>query len=258
MKNKLFFLMVFLISTYVYIYFLLISNLESWIVDIKSCFKVMEKADFFIEHTNVFFYLILFGFMSFSVLKVFIKAFLELKKAFLLKNSINLLKIKSYKNIIIINFPKPVAFNFLDKIVLSSTILKGLSKKEKKAVFYHEVGHLKNLDSFKLFVINIALSLFPKLVNKKLFSGVLLEAEHNADTFASLKVGKESLANALINVKSLISSYPLMNNFTQKRIEMLLEKKDFKLPKTIWFISLFFFTTLFLLLCYKTCFCGTM
>ncbi|RUM50312.1 MAG: hypothetical protein DSY47_01990 [Hydrogenothermus sp.] len=258
-KNNLIFSFLLLVSfLYFYLFFKLVSNLKFWIADLQNCYKVMQLKWFLIEHINIFFYMFLFLVMGFYITKAIFTFIFSLKKLFEIKRSIFLLKIKQFKNVIVIDYPSIVAFNFLNKIVLSNKIFKKLNKKERKTVFLHEKGHLNSLDSFKLFFADILLSLFPNFLKEKIFKIFVLASEENADRFATKIVGKKALADTLLNVVSLNSSYPLMNNFTQERLKLLLEEEDVKIPKYIWLIYIFLISILFLLIYYKTCLCGAM
>ncbi|HIE58828.1 MAG TPA: hypothetical protein EYH43_05690 [Persephonella sp.] len=258
-KNNIIFSFLLLVSFfYIYLFFKLASYLEFWIIDLQNCYKVMKLNWFLIEHINIFFYIFLFLVMGFYITKAVFTFIFSLKKLLEIKRNIFLLKIKQFKNIIVIDYPSIVAFNFLNKIVLSNKIFKKLNKKERKTIFLHEKGHLNSLDSFKLFFTDILLTLFPNFLKEKIFRIFVLASEENADKFATKIVGKKVLADTLLNVVSLNSSYPLMNNFTQERLKLLLEDKDVKVPKYIWFIYIFFISILLLLVYYKTCLCGAM
>jgi len=258
-KNNLIFGFLLLLSfLYLFLFFKLATNIRLWILDLQSCYKVMQLNWFLVEHINIFFYIFLFSVMGFYITKTVFIFISSLKRLFEIKKIIGLLKIKQFKNLVIIDYPSVVAFNFLNKIILSGEIFNKLNKKERKTVFLHEKGHLSSMDSLKLFIVDVLLSLFPEFLKRKIFKVFMLASEENADKFASKVVGKKTLANTLLNVVALNSYYPLMNNFTQERLKILLEEKDVKIPKYIWIIYILLISILFLLIYYKTCLCGAM
>ncbi len=258
-KNNLIFgFILFSSFLYLYLFSYLISNLELWIFDLQSCYKVMSLSWFLTEHINIFFYLALFLVMSFFLVRTLFIFGIKLKKLVDINKNINLLKVKKIRNLVIIDYPSVVAFNFLNKIILSKEIFNKLNKKERKTIFLHEKGHLKSLDSLKMLIADILLSLFPNWIKQKVLDAFILSSEKNADKFAINFVGKKTLANTLINVVSLNTVYPLMNNFTQERLKLLIEEKDVKIPKYIWIVYIFFVVVFFLLIYYKTCLCGAM
>jgi Zn-dependent protease with chaperone function len=257
-NNTVFLLLVSVSLLYLYIFFKLVLNLGFWIIDLQNCYKVMHLKWFLLEHLNVFFYLFLFIIMGFYITKTIFIFILKLRRLFQIRKSINLLKIKNLKNIVIIDYPSVIAFNFLDKIVLSNSLFKTLDKNQRKTVFLHEKGHLNSFDSFKIFVVEILLSLFPKFIKEKVFKFFILILEKNADKFAEKIVGKALVANTLLKVISLNTSYPLMNNFTQERLKILLEEKEPKMPFYVWIAYLLLVSLILALVFYKTCLCGAM
>ncbi len=258
MKDKYTIFIVTVGITYFVLYTYLFSNMQFWITDIFHCYKVMDFADYLKDHIHIFFYIFLFFFMSFYIIKMLYFVFIEIFKLKDLKNYINLLKVKQYKNVIIINTEEKLAFNFLNKIVISTSILKDNDKQEKKSIFLHEKGHLINKDSYKMLLANLLLSLFPAFIKNKLTKNYILSLETKADKYASKFIGNLKLAKSLLKIKTFYSYQPMMNNFTEERLKILLENGEVKIPKIIHILIIVLLTSLFISIIYKTCLCGIM
>lgn len=95
------------------------------------------------------------------------------------------------------------------RIYLSTGLLKGLDKKELRAVFMHELRHKRNHDPLRFLVygfINDAFFYIPAI--KYLAGFARLRKEHEADDAASRKLGGPLfVASAMIKVARQSASY---------------------------------------------------
>ncbi len=243
---------------YIGLYIVLLVNTNLWINDLVNCFKKMDFFEYFIDHLNIMLFLALALIMSVYISKALYTGFKEIYKLYLLNRFIDVLKIKKFKNLVVIDTDENLAFNLFNKIVVSDKVLKHFDKKSKKSIFLHEKGHLLNKDSYKLLITNIIFSLFPKSLTEKFSKFFVLKVELEADKYATKFVDKIEFAKTLIKFKSFQSSYPMMNGFTEERLKLLLENKDVPLPKLL---PITFFSILFIILLtviFNICICGLM
>ena len=245
-------------TLYIALYVYLTMNIQMWLIDVVHCFKVMEFKVYLIDHINIFFYIALFFFMSFYISKMLYILFKELYRFYTLNKYISILKIKRLKNILVIDTEEKLAFNFLNKIVISKSILDNFSGEERKSIFWHEKGHLINGDSYKILFSNLILSLFPEKIKNTILKSYILFLETNADRFALKFIDTVNLAKSLLKFKSSTSLNPMMNNFTEDRLKTMLEGNDIQIPKFIHILIILITAVIFVSIIYKTCLCGIM
>jgi Zn-dependent protease with chaperone function len=134
-------------------------------------------------------------------------------------------------------------------VILTKEIVEQLNDKELLAVIYHELGHIKNKDSFKMFLFSslllplstlktwilfrefdwsdyLILTLVTSLIEMGI-SKLQKRAEYMADEFAARYCGKENIINALLKItpenKRDLSSYSHPStNERIKRLEKML------------------------------------
>ncbi|WP_297454506.1 M48 family metalloprotease [Persephonella sp.] len=252
-------LFILLIGTiYLSIYLFLLKNVQLWLIDAVHCFKVMNLKEYLINHIHIFVFIVLFLLMSAFITKTLYVGLHETLRFHELKKYINLLKIKEYKNIVIIDTQQDIAFNYLNKIVISHTILKNLSKEDKKSIFLHEKGHLINKDSYKMLLSSLMLSLFPNFIKNRLTKSYILNLETKADKYALNFINNLQLAKSLLKIKTSNSYQPMMSNFTEERLKVLLENKKIGIPIIANLLIITLLCILFFSFIYKTCFCGIM
>ncbi len=257
MKDKYIFLILLAAVAYITLFIYLADNISFWLEDEKRCFEVMEFWSFIKNHTHIFLFQLLFVLMGFQLLKSLYTGLIEIKRLKELSKVVELLKVKTYKNLVVIDTNEKIAFNLLDKIIVSKPVLS-MSKSEKRSIFFHEKGHLLSRDSFKIIFAKIGLLLFPNFIREKLLKRYVLFLEANADRYASRYVKKTDLAKTILQLKSTNSYYPMANNFTEERLKVLLEGKTLPVPWSVYVLIGFLLAFFILVLLYKTCFCGVM
>ncbi len=258
MKNKYFVYSLLLITIYLYLYISLLKNVNLWIYDLKACFSVMNFTDFLENHLNVFFYLLLTSVMSIFLIKASVNLFKDIFTGFQLLNALKKIKSKQYKNLYLIKDETVIAFNMFNKIFISEGALKKLSKDSLKAIFYHEIGHLKNFHSLKLLIINFSYNLLFLPQKKEFLKNALLELEVEADKNALKFITMENLAYTLLNIKEMRNSNLMMNTFTLDRLQIHFHEKKIELSKFYYLVLIFIFLATVIVNVYRTCFCGLM
>ncbi|HHG74883.1 MAG TPA: hypothetical protein ENK22_07535 [Persephonella sp.] len=252
----LFFGLFFVFYTALYVF--LLENISVWIGDIKACYSVMGINSFIFNHFHIFIYLFIFLIMSYYIFKVltfFLKTVQEVLK---LKKQIEKLRLKTFKNFVVIDTDIPVSFNFLNSVVISSSVLKILNREEKKAVFYHEIGHLKNYDSMKFFLSEIILSLLPENLKNLLKKQLITFSEFSADMYALQRVSKKDLFSAVLKLKEEKNKYPQASAFIEERFLFAFENKKQRINPSVLIIQLIPAVVFIGVIIYKTCFCGAM
>ncbi|ACO04576.1 MAG TPA: hypothetical protein DEP48_05255 [Persephonella sp.] len=249
------------VGLYFYYYYFLITTAPTWIIDLKNCFIEMDFLPFLENHLNIFLYLSLLVISSFLIVKTIFSLFRSIFGYFKLNSYINRNLYKRFKNLYIINSDQIVAFNtgfFKRKIVISKQILDIFSKDEKKTVFLHEKGHLKNGDSYKLFIFSVLVNLFPKKLADKLLKDFSLLKEIEADMFCVSDRKKVELANTVLRFYTYRTgvSVPMMNSYLSQRIQFLLghlSYEDFKVERV--YLSFSLLLTVFILFSYVFNYC---
>ncbi|MDQ7055037.1 MAG: hypothetical protein Q9M89_00410 [Persephonella sp.] len=133
-----------------------------------------------------------------------------------------------------------------------------LEKKEKKAIYSHELGHLRHLDAFRYIIADTVLSLLPEKLKNSLSREFVVISELYADRYALKKVSKESLLKAVLKIKEFNLFLPLGYNFSQERFLSAVNETNPSLPKTAVIPLIIIQLIAVLLYLYKTCFCGVM
>ncbi len=138
--------------------------------------------------------------------------------------------------IVLIEHKAHIAFThgfFRPKIYLSTGLLKGLSSDELKAVFMHELHHLREKDPLKFILINLLKdALFYLPLAPYVAGRIRLKKECAADDLASKAVAPITLASAIIkaaqqnNVIAMQASISGEKNTIEIRIKRLLSDKD--------------------------------
>ncbi|WP_457639075.1 M56 family metallopeptidase [Persephonella sp.] len=253
-----FFYVAAFVVLYITAYLVILVNIPAWTADVKGCFSVMELEEFLLNHINVFLYITAFIFMSVYLVKAVLKTLQTAVKTKKTTDAVKNLKVKKYKNLIVIKSKDPLAFNILNNIVISTEVLKKLSKQEKKAVFYHEKGHLKNLDSYRYILVFFAVSLLPGKISKAVAKQIILSMELSADRYALRQVKAEELAEAVLKLKNHSSPLPAGTTFTTYRLEVVLGLKKENFPVLLMSVCTGVLIFITALLVYKNCFCGVM
>ena len=133
-----------------------------------------------------------------------------------------------------------------------------MSKVEKKSVFLHEKGHLISRDNYKIIFTKAGLALFPNFIRENLLKRYILFLETKADKYASRYINKTDLAKTILHLKSAESYHPMINNFTEERLKVLLQEKNVTIPLTVYMVITFLLSFFLFISIYKTCFCGAM
>ncbi len=258
--------MVFLlvVGLYFYYYHFLITTAPVWIVDLKNCFIEMEFLPFIENHLNIFLYLFLLVISSVLIVKTVFVFFRSVKDYIELNRFINNNLHKKFKNLYIINSDQLIAFStgfFKRKIIISRQILDIFSRDEKKNVFLHEVGHLKNGDSYKLFVFSILVNLFPKRIAERLLKDFSLLTEIEADMYCTSGRKKTDLANTVLRFYTYKTglSVPMMNSYLSQRIQFLLgylSYEDLKVERIYFSFAVVFIIFLLFSLVFNYCLCS--
>ena len=153
-------------------------------------------------------------------------------------------------------------FNFLKpKVVIGEEYAKSLTKDELKAVFAHELAHIKARDSLVISLCQFATYLYffvPGL--KKYFQEILYYRELSADKVALGYLGeKENLAQALVKTCKFEASKAWIsfagdNDVELRRMQAIIES-DLKIPtrNLYYYIFLGFIVTLSLFFLYYIC-----
>ncbi|WP_456392435.1 M56 family metallopeptidase [Persephonella sp.] len=246
-----FFMVVFLLG-------ILALNLPFWIGDLKSCYRMMDHSDFVLNHIHIFFYILLTLFLFGMVLRMLFTGFRELYGAVLRYRYMDRVTIKRFRNISVIDTDRPVSFNLFGRIFISTGLLKGLNRKEKKAVFLHEVGHLKNFDSFKYILVGIFLSVFPDFYRKKLQFLFILSSEINADHFSLKATDRKSLSTALLKIIEENSPYPAWGNMAEARLRAIIGEKINLRKNPVYHGYMAVISLILAVIVLRTCFCGVM
>lgn len=166
------------------------------------------------------------------------------------RKAISSLPIKySGKNIaLIMNGSLKTAFTcglFRPRIYLSTGLLNGLEKDELRAVFLHELKHMKGYDPLRFLLIGFARDAFfylPAIKHMAFFAR--LKKEHEADDMAAARLGGPiSLASAMVKVAREGALYAALADNTEQvtgRVRRLLEGRQtrMKVPAKAIIISL--------------------
>ncbi|WP_457626392.1 M48 family metalloprotease [Persephonella sp.] len=257
-SNLIFFLIGLFFVFYVSLYIFMLDQLSVWINDIKSCYSVMDLPDFFINHLHIFVYLSVLSLMSYGLMRMFSVIFTSVRSIFLLHKDLKKLKKKSLKNLFIIDSKTPLSFTFFNRIVLSDSVIKNLSRNEKKAVFYHELGHLKNYDSIKFLLGDIFLSVLPENIKTAVKNQLITFCELSADKFALNIVSERELLGAVVKLKEIRNNYPQGASFIEERFSYILENKNPQINKTVLVMQIIPAVLFIITFVYRTCFCGAM
>ena len=257
-SNAVFVLFVLFFILYTALYIFLYENTGLWVNDIKACYSVMSINNFIFNHFHIFIYLLIFSFMTFSLFKILHTTFKTIIDLINLRKYLQRIKVKSFKNLMIIDTETPVSFNFFNTVVISESVLKILNKDEKKAVFYHEIGHLNNYDSVKFLFSDIILSVLPENLGNLLKRQLITFSEFSADMYAMQKVSKKDLFSAVLKIKEEKNRHPQATSFVEERLLFAFDNKNQKINPYILIIQLLPAVALLGVIIYKTCFCGAM
>ena len=257
-SNLVFFFLVLFFVFYVALYIFLSENIGLWINDIKACYSVMSMNDFIFNHFHIFVYLLLFLFMTFSFFRVSHTILKTAGDLIDLRKYVHRTKLKSFKNLIIIDTDIPVSFNVFNTVVISKSVLNILNRNEKKAIFYHEIGHLNNYDSLKFLISDIILSIFPRSLENFLKKQLIIFSEFSADMYAMQKVSNTDLFSAVLKIKEEKNRHPQAATFLEERFMFVFENKKQRINPFILIIQLVPAVILIGVVIYKTCFCGAM
>ncbi len=254
-SNK-FILLIFITFSMVgYYYLQLLSNINIWILDIKSCFNGMFFVNFFLDHLHIFIYITLFIFLTFFLLYGLLKNTL-----FIYKTASFYLKLKrnsKNKKTVVIELDRPVAFNIFSKIILSKKLVQSLNFSELKAVLLHEKLHKKNKDFYRLFAVSLVLNFLPERLSSYLKDQFSLLIEYEVDRQITRKIKPDRYASILLKTYTIDTHIPQLGNYVKTRLESILYNRKILPDYRIFFFSIFsvlIATTLVHLL--KTCFCG--
>lgn len=226
---------------------LLLTSLGGKLEAVCGCINYLSFSD----HPIIFSSLILTGlgivfffcFALFKILKLrrvtnkFIKVNLNNKKDVLskkLKEVVNSLNLE--KKVIEVDDNNPLVFCFgliRPKICISSTLVRGLDKKELKAVLLHEQYHLITYETIKLFIVKtIAAILFFVPGLKSLVQRYFIFLELAADKWSiDNSKNKIPLAGAIYKVLELKENIvlrdsltvPSFNHITEERIKRMVD-----------------------------------
>ncbi|SNZ08046.1 Zn-dependent protease with chaperone function [Persephonella hydrogeniphila] len=257
-SNVLFFLISLFFFSYIFLYIFMFEQLSIWINDINSCYSVMGLLSFFVNHIHIFVYLSAFLIMSYGLTKMIFAIFKAVKDIFFLNRDLNKLKKRSFKKLLIVDSDIPLSFAFFNRIVLSDSIIKNLNKKEKKAIFYHELAHLKNYDSIKFLLGDILLSVLPESIKKIIKHQLIVFSEFYADRSALEKVPEKELFNAVLKLKEIKNNYPQGASFIEERLNYLFEDENIEINKAVFVIQMIPLVLFIITFIYRTCFCGVM